>query len=106
MGELIERALRVFDTILIDTPPVKQIADARVLGRISDGVVLVLRAGQTTRGTAKAAADRFADDGIRVLGTVLNAWDPASNGSGYYDGYSYDDSYYNDERAEAAHGAV
>jgi hypothetical protein len=37
---------------------------------------------------------------------VLNAWDPASNGSGYYDGYSYDDSYYNDERAEAAHGAV
>jgi capsular exopolysaccharide synthesis family protein len=106
MGELLERALRVFDTVLIDTPPVKQIADARVLGRISDGVVLVLRAGQTTRGTAKAAADRFADDGIRVLGTVLNAWDPASNGSGYYDGYSYDDSYYDDERAEAGQGSV
>ena len=106
MAELLERSLRVFDTVLIDTPPVKQIADARVLGRISDGVVLVLRAGQTTRGTAKAAAERFAEDGIRVLGTVLNAWDPETNGSGYYDGYSYDDSYYSDERAEAAHGSA
>ncbi len=102
MSELLERALRVFDTVLIDTPPVKQIADARVLGRLSDGVVLVLRAGQTTRGTARAAADRFAEDGIRVLGTVLNSWDPDTNGSGYYDGYSYDDGYYGDERAEAA----
>jgi capsular exopolysaccharide synthesis family protein len=106
MGELLERALHVFDTVLIDTPPVKQIADARVLGRVSDGVVLVLRAGKTTRGTAKAAADRFAEDGIRVLGTVLNAWDPETNGSGYYDGYSYDESYYSDERAEAAHGSA
>lgn len=102
MGELLERALRVFDTVLIDTPPVKQIADARVLGRLSDGVVLVLRAGQTTRGTARAAADRFAEDGIRVLGTVLNSWDPETNGSGYYDGYSYDDGYYGEQRAEAA----
>jgi len=102
MAELIERALRVFDTVLIDTPPVKQIADARVLGRLSDGVVLVLRAGQTTRGTARAAADRFAEDGIRVLGTVLNSWDPETNGSGYYDGYSYDEGYYGEQRAEAA----
>jgi capsular exopolysaccharide synthesis family protein len=102
MGELLERALRVFDTVLIDTPPVKQIADARVLGRLSDGVVLVLRAGQTTRGTARAAAERFAEDGIRVLGTVLNSWDPDTNGSGYYDGYSYDDGYYGEQRAEAA----
>jgi capsular exopolysaccharide synthesis family protein len=102
LGELLERALRVFDTVLIDTPPVKQIADARVLGRLSDGIVLVLRAGQTTRGTAKAAADRFAEDGIRVLGTVLNSWDPETNGSGYYDGYSYDESYYTEDRAEAA----
>jgi capsular exopolysaccharide synthesis family protein len=102
LRELLVRALRVFDTVLIDTPPVKQIADARVLGRLSDGVVLVLRAGQTTRGTAKAAASRFAEDNIRVLGTVLNSWDPETNGSGYYDGYSYDDSYYSEERAEAA----
>jgi capsular exopolysaccharide synthesis family protein len=102
MRELLERALRVFDTVLIDTPPVKQIADARVLGRLSDGVVLVLRAGQTTRGTARAAAERFAEDGIRVLGTVLNSWDPETNGSGYYDGYSYDEGYYSEGRAEAA----
>jgi capsular exopolysaccharide synthesis family protein len=102
MADLLGRALRVFDTVLIDTPPVKQIADARVLGRLSDGVVLVVRAGQTTRGTARAAAERFAGDGIRVLGTVLNGWDPETNGSGYYDGYSYDQGYYGERRADAA----
>jgi hypothetical protein len=37
-----------------------------------------------------------------VLGTVLNSWDPETNGSGYYDGYSYDESYYTEDRAEAA----
>ncbi len=34
--------------ILIDAPPMIHLADARVLGRFADGVILVIRAGQTT----------------------------------------------------------
>ena len=82
--------------MLIDTPPMMQISDARVLGQMSDAVILVLRAGQTTRGTAKAAADRFLEDGTRLLGTILNSWDPKTNGYGYYDSYRYYDYYYSD----------
>ena len=86
--------------MLIDTPPMMQISDARVLGQMSDAVILVLRAGQTTRGTAKAAADRFLEDGTRLLGTILNSWDPKTNGYGYYDSYRYYDYYYSDSDRE------
>ena len=96
--ELISCAKEEFDTVLIDTPPMMQISDARVLGQMSDAVILILRAGQTTRGTAKAASERFLEDGTSVLGTVLNSWNPKANGYGYYDNDYYE--YYYPEKEE------
>jgi len=88
MPELLSRFRREFDTVLIDTPPMLQISDARVLGRLADGVVLVLKAGATTRDMALAASQRFVEDGTPVLGTILNQWNPATTtGYGYYSGY-------------------
>ena len=103
-SELLRRAREEFDSVLIDTPPMMQISDARVLGQMADAVILVLRAGRTTRGTAKAAADRFFEDGTHLLGTILNSWDPKTNGYGYYDSYRYYDYYYSnrEERQEKA----
>ncbi len=92
MAELLERLDEAFDMILIDTPPMMQIPDARILGRLSDAVILVLRAGQTTRDTALAARERLAADGTRVLGTILNYWDPKKSSGGYY--HYYYDRYY------------
>ena len=99
--ELLERVRKEFDTVLIDTPPMMQIADARVLGQIADAVILVVRAGQTTRDTAKTAAARFDEDGTPVLGTVLNAWNPSLSGYGYYDDYyAYQKYYLKTDRAQ------
>lgn len=82
-----------FDMLLIDTPPMLHMADARVLGNCSDGVILVVRAGQTERETAQAAARRLAADGTTVLGVVLNDWNPRQTGeSGYGEYYKYYDS--------------
>ena len=106
-AEVLARCRREFDTVLIDTPPMMQISDARVLGRMADAVVLVLRAGQTTRGTARAAAERFRDDGTHLLGTILNSWNPSTNGYGYYDSYRCYDGYYGDrEESEDAEKAA
>jgi capsular exopolysaccharide synthesis family protein len=77
----------MFDVVLIDTPPMLQIPDARVLGRMAGGVVLVLRAGKTTRDAATAVRQRLQEDNTRILGTILNDWNPKSSPSGYY-GYS------------------
>jgi capsular exopolysaccharide synthesis family protein len=86
MARLLSRVREEFDTVMIDAPPMIHLADARVLGRLSDGVILVVRAGRTTADSAMFASQRFAEDGTRVLGTVLNNWDPKS--SDRY-GYAY-----------------
>jgi capsular exopolysaccharide synthesis family protein len=87
MPELLKYVRADFDIVLIDTPPMLQISDARVLGRMADRVIMVLRAGFTTRDAAVAARKRFDEDGTRVLGTILNNWNPKSAPDGYY-GYS------------------
>jgi Mrp family chromosome partitioning ATPase len=69
-----------------------QIPDARVLGRMVDRVIMVLRAGKTTRDAAMAARQRFSEDGTQMLGTILNDWNPKRSPNGYYGnhgGYYY-----------------
>ncbi len=87
ISQLLDRCRQNFDTILIDTPPALQISDARVLGGLSDGIILVLRSGQTSRDAAAAMVQRFAEDGLKVLGTILNDWRPGKSAAGYYGGY-------------------
>ena len=84
---LLARFKREYDMILIDTPPMLQMTDARVVGRLADAVVLVARAGTTTRDAILAAKERLEEDCIRVLGTVLNDWDPKKSPGGYYGQY-------------------
>jgi capsular exopolysaccharide synthesis family protein len=89
MPELLAYAREEFDTVLIDTPPMLQISDARVLGRMADKVILVVRAGLTTRDAAIAARQRFSEDGAKLLGTILNDWNPKNNSTRYYGYNSY-----------------
>src|SRR6266403_1479810 len=96
MLRLLARLRNEFDMVLIDAPPMIHLADARVLGRLADGVILVIRAGQTTTESALFARQRFAEDGTRVLGTVLNSWDPRTASRYGYGSYS-------DYRAYVAH---
>ncbi len=83
MSKLLERTRTEFDMVMIDAPPMIHLADARVLGRHSDGVILVVRAGETTTEGARYVSQRFAEDGTRILGTVLNSWDPRTSGRSY-----------------------
>jgi succinoglycan biosynthesis transport protein ExoP len=88
MPEILNHYRKEYDTVVVDTPPMLQIPDARVLGRMADSVILVLRAGKTTRDAATAARQRFAEDGTKVLGTILNDWNPKSSPNGYYGYYN------------------
>jgi len=87
LPELLRVLREQFDTVLIDTPPMVNIPDARVMGRLADGVILILRSAHTTRDAALLAKQRFLDDGIEVMGTILNNWNPNTPGYGYYRNY-------------------
>ncbi len=88
VGDLLARLSREFDIILIDTPPMLHMADARIFARQADGAILVLRAGSTGREQAEDARNLFDHDRVRLVGTILNRFDPAAEGrSGYYSSY-------------------
>ena len=87
LPELVTLLRKEFDTVVIDTPPMVNIPDARVMARLADGVILVLRSALTTRDAALLAKQRFVDDGIPLMGTILNNWNPNTPGYGYYRNY-------------------
>jgi succinoglycan biosynthesis transport protein ExoP len=72
LAELLEAAAAQFDTVLIDTPPVLELPDARVLARLAGSVLLVVRAHKTSRDAGALACQRFTADGAQVLGAILN----------------------------------
>jgi succinoglycan biosynthesis transport protein ExoP len=96
--ELMNRLRRQFDMVLIDTAPVLIVPDSRILARASDAVVLVFRAGYTSHDSALAAARCFEEDGTRILGTVLNDWNPRAAGYGQYKSY-HSHYYQNSDRS-------
>jgi Mrp family chromosome partitioning ATPase len=63
---------REFAYVLVDAPPVDGRADAVILGRLADGVVLVLEANVTRREVARIAKETFEAAQVRLLGAVLN----------------------------------
>jgi succinoglycan biosynthesis transport protein ExoP len=85
MRALLQELAKSFDLVILDTPPVLATADAGILGSLADGVLLVVRAGQTDRVAAKRAHQQLVNVGARVVGTVLN--DPGGEVSQYGDYY-------------------
>jgi capsular exopolysaccharide synthesis family protein len=88
---LIRAASLEYDMILIDTPPMLQIPDARIIGRLADAMILVIRSGKTSRDAGVAIRQRLTDDGTPVLGVIMNDWNPKSSSGGYY---GYHSGYY------------
>lgn len=95
MSRLIERLRGEFDYVLIDTPPMMVLPDARILGQLSEGVILVFRAGTTSSEDVRTVGKRLAEDGTTILGTVLNDWKPRASGRGSYYYRHYNNYYVN-----------
>ncbi len=84
---LLKRLRTYFDLILIDSPPLMLYSDGRILGRHSDGVLLVVRADTTDLEELKAAHTKLMQDHIPVFGTILNHWNIDPSQMRAYDRY-------------------
>ena len=73
-----------FDVILIDSPPMLHMVDARLIAGQADGVILIVRSGFTMLNDAAGALDLFDRDGVRIIGTILNDFNPSKEGHGNY----------------------
>ncbi len=66
-------ALTQYDQVIIDTAPVLLASDAALLATSVDGVILVVRANESSRGVSRRACRLIEDVGGHLFGVVLNA---------------------------------
>ncbi|HEY0673483.1 MAG TPA: polysaccharide biosynthesis tyrosine autokinase [Longimicrobiales bacterium] len=76
-----------FDLVIVDSSPVAVAADAVIAATLVDGVLMVVRAGETDRQAAQYAIQQIANVGGKVVGAVLN--DPDAKLPRYGQRYSY-----------------
>jgi capsular exopolysaccharide synthesis family protein len=85
---LLDQIAPAFDLILLDSPPLLGTIDAKLLTSVADAVLLVVRAGFTSRHLVLQAQESL--EGQNVLGIVLNRLDPNhACFNSYYDHTSY-----------------
>ena len=85
--EFIEKLTYAFDLVIIDSPPLRPVADTLPLARIADATLLAAMRGETNAKEVDQAMELLARAQTRPLGTVLNGADEADGGYGY--GYGY-----------------
>jgi capsular exopolysaccharide synthesis family protein len=101
--QLVAELSRRFDRVIFDSPPIGAVTDAQILASEVDGVVLLAKAGKTTKEGVQRARRALHDVGARVAGAILNAVDLEDRSAGYY--YYYYErygGYYGDKDGRAA----
>jgi capsular exopolysaccharide synthesis family protein len=76
-----------FKFIVIDSPPIMAATDAVIVSVLTDGVLLVVRSGETPKVAFTRTRDLLNSVNARILGVVLNAVD--SGAPDYYYSYRY-----------------
>ncbi len=75
MKEVLDTLKNDFDFVLIDAPPALGVADARVLGKVSDAILVVVMVGKTARDAVVEIRDELERAGEKIIGYVLNGVD-------------------------------
>lgn len=79
---LLEEARKVYDYIIIDSPPLGPVIDAAVLAPQCDGVILVMDTGHVRRRQALEVMDQLKKVECKVLGVIMN--NVKKNNKSYY----------------------
>lgn len=75
---------RRYDRVIFDSPPTSAVTDPAVVGNLADGVVLVIRAGQTSREAGRFARRQLDDAKARLLGCIVNQVKASDRYYSYY----------------------
>ena len=83
MRQLVDEARENFDWVILDTPPVALLTDANLVASITDGAVIVVKAGSTSCELVERAVQAVGRE--RIFGVVLNRASENAQTSEYYD---------------------
>ena len=104
-SELLRRLRTEFKYVPVDSPPLLNVADSRILATITDAVVLVARAHSTPYDAVCRARGLLYGAGARILGVALNDVDLRKDGYAYNYYYRYGYGYgYGESREKDSSG--
>lgn len=98
MSEILESLGSDADIVIIDGPPFV-VADAPLLASKVDGVLLIVRLGNTRKPAINALMEQIKRSGSKVIGVALNRI--PSRSIGYYTGNPYYSAYYSNDRDDS-----
>ena len=84
--------------MIVDSPPILGLADSPLMSALVDGVVFVVEADRSRRGSLKAALRRLRAMRPILLGAVLTKFDPLKAGNRYSEYYGYEYYQYEDSK--------
>jgi succinoglycan biosynthesis transport protein ExoP len=91
---LLTVAMAKYDQVIIDAPPTLGIADSLIIAHVAAGTIMVVGSASTRRAVIRDSVKRLMSARARIVGVVLNKFDPKMAGYGYgygagYGSYSY-----------------
>lgn len=89
MQRLLEEFEAKYSHVVIDSPPILAVTDAALLASHTDGILIVLRSGETEQKAAERSVDQLQRLGVRVFGAVLNEVASTTTEESYYLQYYY-----------------
>jgi capsular exopolysaccharide synthesis family protein len=93
LAELIEEATREYDLVVLDAPPLLGFAEPLQMATAVDGVIVVARAGDTSRKALSSVITTLARLRANLVGVVLNEVHREVS-AGYYYYYGHYSKYY------------
>ncbi len=103
MKQTVELLQNSFEYVILDSPPVASFADSLILSAMVEGVIIVVKAGHTSREVANRTKTHLQTVGAKVLGAVINHIKLQPHDYYYYSTY-YSRYYYRDESSESEEG--
>lgn len=85
---MMEELKRVYDVVIVDSPPLLKVSDGLVLAQVADSIVYVVRWDVTPRSAVAEGLDALAGMNLGVTGIVLNQVDPKVAEKAYGEGYA------------------
>jgi tyrosine-protein kinase Etk/Wzc len=103
MSEFFQSAVKNFDFIIVDTPPIAVVTDALLLTSIADAYLYIVRQNYSSKNVIKLIEDAKKDNNLHNMGIILNEVEIKrgygySYGYGYGYGYGIGQGYYDDSQ--------
>ena len=89
---LLDKLSRMYDLVIVDTPPVQPVIDGAYIAKKCDGTVLVINYGETSVYEVTDTKNQLLSAHANILGTVLNNV-PHNAGKYYYSSTAYGKKY-------------